>query len=112
MRNGVFASQAGSIMKSQFASTISKGLGGFFAAAMLVAASPALANSSSNSAAAADVTEPVREAQDEGLANGDERFSELFASWSAIDSAPVDASGVEPLIAERATVSIPSRMPL
>ena len=35
MRNGVFASQAGSIMKSHFASTISKGLGGFFAAAMI-----------------------------------------------------------------------------
>ncbi|MHA7820762.1 MAG: M23 family metallopeptidase [Erythrobacter sp.] len=85
-----------------------------FAATALVAASPAAANSSANaSAATADVTAPVRDAQDEGLGNGDERFTELFASWSALDSAAPATSG-SPVaqIVERSTVSVPSRMPV
>ena len=85
--------------------TVSNLAGGSLAAAMMIAASPAIANSSSN-AAAADVTEPLREAQTETLATGDKKFRELFASWVALDRAGPDAP------VERATVAIPSLMPL
>ncbi len=84
---------------------ISKVAGASIAAAMMIAGSPAVANSSSN-AAAADVTEPLREAQSESLATGDKKFRELFASWVALDKAGPDAP------VERATVAIPSLMPL
>lgn len=83
----------------------SKLAGASFAAAMLIAASPAIANSSTN-AAAADVTEPVREAQNQTLTTGDAKFRELFASWVALDKAGPDA------LVERSIVAIPSRMPL
>lgn len=67
---------------------------------------PALANSSANSAAAADVAEPIREAQSESLTNSDQRFRSLFASWTSLDRAgPSNPT-------ERSIVSIPSRMPL
>ncbi len=79
--------------------------GASFAAAALIAATPAIANSSAN-AAAADVTEPVREAQNQTLTTGDTKFRELFASWVALDKAGPDAP------VERAIVAIPSRMPL
>lgn len=66
---------------------------------------PAFANSSANSAAA-DVTEPVREAQLDTLTNSDQRFRSLFASWTSLDRAgPSNPT-------ERSVVSIPSRMPL
>ena len=69
-----------------------------------VAATPALANSSA--AAAADVTEPVRQAQGESLTSGDTRFRQLFASWESLDKAGPTGPVAQP------KVSIPSRMPL
>jgi murein DD-endopeptidase MepM/ murein hydrolase activator NlpD len=71
------------------------------------AAAPALANTSANAAAtAADVTEPLRDAQAEGLNNSDQRFRALFSSWTSLDRAgPINPT-------ERSVVSIPSRMPL
>lgn len=83
----------------------------FGAGTILVAASPAIANTSAN-AAAADVAEPVRDLQDNEFSDSDERFTELFASWSAIESATPDTSGAPATIVERSTVSVPSRMPL
>ena len=75
---------------------------------------PALANSAANSAAAnttaanaADVAQPLREAEGEGLAASDQRFRSLFSSWTALDRISGPANPVE-----RAVVSIPSRMPL
>ncbi len=90
---------------------VSKFAAAFCAAATLLAANPAAANSSAN-AAAADVTEPVRESADDTLVSGDERFRELFASWSTLDSAPPQAPGTAPTIVESPTISVPSRMPL
>ncbi|MFN4038647.1 MAG: M23 family metallopeptidase [Erythrobacter sp.] len=80
---------------------------------ILSVSTPAFANSAANAAssssansAAADVTEPLREAQGEALNNSDERFRTLFSSWTALDRAgPTNPT-------ERAIVSIPSRMPL
>jgi murein DD-endopeptidase MepM/ murein hydrolase activator NlpD len=79
------------------------------AAVLLTAGSPAVANSSSSSAAsssAADVTAPVREAQNESLSSGDPRFRQLFASWTSLDRADQGTTFEQP------TVSVPSRMPL
>ncbi|BDI59937.1 M23 family metallopeptidase [Qipengyuania nanhaisediminis] len=81
-------------------------------AAMSLVASPASANSSANAAASADLAEPAREAQAATLANGDERFRELFASWSALDNAGPATSGMPATITQRPTISVPSRMPL
>ncbi len=97
-------------MKSLSKRSISKVAAALCAAAPLIAASPALANTSAN--AAVDVTEPVREAKAETLANGDQRFRELYASWSALDTADTTTAGTPATIFERPVVSVPSRMPL
>lgn len=68
-----------------------------------IAASPVLANSTS---AAIDISDTVREAQDESLTAGDRGFRQLFASWEALEERGGDASVVKPAI------SVPSRMPL
>lgn len=68
-----------------------------------IAATPAIANSS---AAAVDVSEQVREAQNNSIGSGDTRFRQLFASWEALDNAGPTGPAV------KASVSIPSRMPL
>lgn len=84
------------------------------AAIGMAATTPASANSSTNAATSADVTEAVRDAQDTGLTNGDARFRELFASWSALDAVPPiapDAAPVNPVF-ERPTVSVPSILPV
>lgn len=81
------------------------------AVATLTAASPALANSSAN-AATADMTQPIRETQDETLANGDPRFRELFASWSTVQTTEDSQPGTPATIFERPSVSVPSRMPV
>ena len=98
-------------MNTRFTRSVSKLAGAFCAAAVLVAASPVLANTSAN-AAAADVTEPVRDLQDNEFSNSDERFSELFASWSALDTGAPETPGAPIEIIQRSTVSVPSRMPL
>lgn len=71
-------------------------------------ANAASANTSANASTAttADVLEPVREAQNEGLNAADQRFRSLFASWTSLDTSTTR------LPTERAVVSIPSRMPL
>ncbi|MBV7265401.1 M23 family metallopeptidase [Erythrobacter ani] len=74
------------------------------AAAILAAAAPAAANSSAN--AAADVTQSIDEAQTESLTTGDQRFRQLFASWTALDTAGPGGPAEQPVVA------IPSRMPL
>lgn len=98
-------------MLSRFMRPLTKASAAFAAAATLVAAHPAIANTTAN-AAAADITDPVEDAPGSTLANGDERFRELFASWSALDAEPVQESGVPAHIVERSTVSIPSLMPV
>ena len=70
---------------------------------MSVAASPVLANTS---AASVEMTEPLRQAQDESLTTGDQGFRQLFASWEELEDAGPDANTLGPI------VSVPSRMPL
>lgn len=67
-------------------------------------ASSASANASS--AASADMLEPVRDAQNDGLNAADQRFRSLFSSWTSLDNSATR------LPTERSVVSIPSRMPL
>jgi murein DD-endopeptidase MepM/ murein hydrolase activator NlpD len=69
---------------------------------------PALANSAANTSAAnsADILEPVRESQAEGLGAADPRFRSLFASWTSLDNSTTR------LPTEKTAVSVPSRMPL
>jgi murein DD-endopeptidase MepM/ murein hydrolase activator NlpD len=81
---------------------LAKSLAVALVGAASIAASPAIANSS---AAAVDITEPLR-AQPDSLTSGDKRFSQLFASWEALDDGAANAVSI------RRTVSIPSQMPL
>lgn len=97
-------------MSTLFKRPISKAAAAFCAAATLLAANPAAANSSANTAA--EIVEPARETQEETFTTGDERFSELFASWSALDDSGPQVPGAAPSIIERSTISVPSRMPL
>ena len=85
-------------------------LAGLGAATTMLAASVSHANTTTSTAA--DITAPVREAQAETLANGDERFRELFASWTSIE-VPAQRQQSEPVaIFERPTVSVPSLTPV
>ena len=99
-------------MNSRITRSVSKGFAAVSAAATLIAGAPAIANTSTN-AAAADMTEAVRDQQPQTVDMGDERFTELFASWSALDNnkGPQQSDGLATIV-ERSTVSIPSRMPL
>jgi murein DD-endopeptidase MepM/ murein hydrolase activator NlpD len=72
------------------------------------AANAASAANSATNAGAADIVEPLREAQGEGVSASDQRFRALFSSWVALDR----AGGPLNNPAERSVVSIPSRMPL
>lgn len=89
---------------------ISRAATAFCGAAMMLIAPGAHANSSANTAA--DMTAPVREAQADTLANGDERFRELFASWTSLDSLSASPDDAPKTVAERPTVSIPSLTPV
>ncbi|MEO0589298.1 MAG: M23 family metallopeptidase [Pseudomonadota bacterium] len=73
---------------------------------------PAAANSASSSASAADVTKPVEEAQEEALAKGDPSFRQLFARWTALDTAGPDPFAVDANTTAPQPVSVPSRNPL
>lgn len=88
---------------------VSKAATAFCGAITLLIAPSAHANSSANTAA--DMTAPVREAQAETLANGDERFRELFASWTSLDSLS-SSIDTQPVVVERPTVSVPSLTPV
>jgi len=70
-------------------------------------ANPAQAN---ETAAAAQITGVVK--AETGNATGDAEFSELFASWKAIDSTHAGQDGSGIIAAPRARVSVPSRMPV
>lgn len=81
------------------------------ATAITVIAAPAAhANTTAN--AAADMVAPVREAQAETLANGDERFRELFASWTSLDTSPAPIDNKPLTVLERPSVSVPSLTPV
>ncbi len=73
-------------------------------------ASPAVANSSAS--AAIDVTKPIEEAEKEELAKGDPAFRELFASWTALDTAGPDPFATDITTSVEDIVSVPSRNPL
>ncbi len=76
------------------------------AAAMILGANPALANETAATTQIAGAVETSQAGQ------GDAEFSELFASWEALDDGGrVDANGmIAP--APRVNVSVPSRMPV
>ena len=81
---------------------IRKGLGALAALAVTVGANPALANSS----ATADIAAPLRAAQAEmptALGNRDDQFKALFSRWQSLDGSTATT---------KASVSIPSRMPV
>jgi murein DD-endopeptidase MepM/ murein hydrolase activator NlpD len=86
-------------------------------AAFLVSAgsAPAFANTA-NTTVSADIAEPVKGDSVDPLANGDQRFQSLFASWTAIErTSPQAGSMAETAYSSpfaRPTVSVPSRMPL
>ncbi|QIG55398.1 M23 family metallopeptidase [Altererythrobacter sp. BO-6] len=70
---------------------------------MTVAAAPVLANTNS---AAVDISDTVRQAQDDSLVAGDQGFRQLFASWEALETRGPNTGTIRPAI------SVPSRMPL
>lgn len=88
---------------------------GLVAAVLAVFGSnPALANSSAN---AADVTAPLRAAQEARAqaVGGDEVFRQLHASWRSLDNSAGFAAAATPVAPRTASVaraSIPSRMPV
>lgn len=75
-------------------------------------ASPALANTATTTSTAADVTAPIEEAQEEALATGDPSFRELFANWTALDTAGPDPFASDVTTNTPVPVSVPSRNPL
>lgn len=89
---------------------LSKAAAALCAAATLFITPALQANSSANTAA--DVTAPVRDAQTETLANGDERFRELFASWTSLDTAKAPQKNEPIAVFERPSVSVPSLTPV
>ena len=108
----------GSFMNSAFRRVL-KLAATAWCAIMVSAAAPALANTANSAGtAAADMTQPLRDAQNDVVENGDARFKSLFASWTAIErNAPTaggtagTATAYSSPIPQRA-VSVPSRMPL
>lgn len=78
--------------------------------ALLLFAPSAHANTSASTAA--DITAPVREAQAETLANGDERFRELFASWTSLDSLSSRQDDAPQTVVEQPTIAVPSLTPV
>ncbi|MEM6585473.1 MAG: M23 family metallopeptidase, partial [Pseudomonadota bacterium] len=97
-------------MRFAFGRSIPKALTGLMAAFAVSAAAPALANTSTSTAA--DVTKPVEEAQEEALAKGDPSFRELFASWSALDTAGPDPFASDVTTSAPIPITVPSRNPL
>jgi murein DD-endopeptidase MepM/ murein hydrolase activator NlpD len=80
---------------------------GALATAMLIAASPAAAQTETTTAAQISVKAPnLAEGVNAPLGKGDEEFSQLFASWKALDSGNLSTSPA------KLGVSIPSLMPV
>jgi murein DD-endopeptidase MepM/ murein hydrolase activator NlpD len=78
----------------------------FMAAAMLIAASPAAAQTEATSAQISAKVPNLAEGVNAPLGKGDEEFSQLFASWKALDNGNLSTSP------NRFGVSIPSAMPV
>lgn len=86
------------------------------------AATPAFANTANSAgtgaATTADVTEPLRDAQNDVADNSDARFKSLFASWTAIERTAPTVSGTGDMATAYSSpipqrgISVPSRMPL
>lgn len=90
--------------------TFFRALVSFTGAFTLSIAVPAAANTAASSAA--EVTKPVEEAQADALAKGDPSFRELFASWTALDTAGPDPFAADVTTSAPIPVSVPSRSPL
>ena len=75
-------------------------------AAAVSTATPAFANNAAN----ADITAPLRAAQNAAPDAGDQQFGQLFNTWRSLDKGNGLAAASAPLSAHR--VSIPSRMPV
>ena len=109
----------GRIMKSVFRHVLK--LAATACSVLLVsAAAPAFANTTNSAATtttSADMTAPVREAQNEIVDLGDARFKSLFASWTAIERTTPVVGSAEAAPAYSSPIpqrgiSVPSRMPL
>ncbi|MEM1196941.1 MAG: M23 family metallopeptidase [Pseudomonadota bacterium] len=79
-------------------------------AAVLVPLVPAAANTSANTSA--EVAAPIEEAQEEALAKGDPSFRNLFARWTALDTAGPDPFATDVTSKFPQPVAVPSRSPL
>ena len=79
---------------------------GVIAASMLMAASPALAQTEATSAQISAKVPNLTEGANAPLGKGDEEFSQLFASWKALDNGSLSTSSIG------GSVSIPSSMPV
>lgn len=97
-------------MRLAFGQRFSKTLALLAAPLAVSFATPAAANTSTSTAA--DVTKPVEEAQAEALATGDPSFRDLFASWTALDTAGPDPFATDVTTTAPFPVSVPSRNPL
>jgi murein DD-endopeptidase MepM/ murein hydrolase activator NlpD len=100
---------------------ILKGAATGCAAVVVSAAAPVFANtanSASTTTTAADVTQPLHEADGTLADNGDARFKSLFASWTAIERTTPAAPGTADTVTAYSSplresgISVPSRMPL
>lgn len=100
-------------MRSIFEQKILKRIASSGTALAIAFASPAMANTATTTTAnAADVTKPIEEAQEEALATGDPSFRELFANWTALDTAGPDPFATDVQTTAPVPVSVPSRNPL
>lgn len=97
-------------MSFAFGLKFPKALASLSAAFAVTFAAPALANTSTSSAA--DVTQPIEEAQAQELATGDPSFRDLFANWTALDTAGPDPFATDVTTSAPVPVAVPSRSPL
>lgn len=99
-------------MRIVFGRDVSKMLGSLSVAFAVSLASPAAANTSASASTSADVVAPIEEAQDDALAKGDPSFRNLFARWTALDTAGPDPFATDVTTTAPTPVSVPSRNPL
>ena len=97
-------------MRFAFGRELPRFIASLCAACVVSMASPALANTTASTAA--EVTKPVEEAQAEALAKGDASFRDLFASWTALDTAGPDPFATDVTTSAPVPVAVPSRSPL
>ena len=97
-------------MRFAFGQKFPKTLASLSAAFSVSVSTPAFANTSTSTAV--DVTKPIEEAQAQELATGDPSFRELFASWTALDTAGPDPFATDVTTTAPVPVAVPSRSPL